>query len=205
MMIRRRIGACLWGVLLFLQTGALCAQTESINEGSIEEQFEFVIDKSSNWTDPQGRVYEVIRRQMLNTLKSHAADTVSAVRRDLLRAQGNIVNQQQQIDTLQSRLKRTQKELDKIESEKNSMVFVGKQWSKTGYIGLLWAIITALVARLAFFIFQFKNSNAVTQAAKSRLQDVEHEFQEYRKETLIKEQKIKRKLQDEINKRLDKS
>jgi len=51
-----------------------------------------------------------------------------------------------------------------------------------------------------FFIYRFKNSNFLTQQAKSALTDVEAEFEQHRRRSLEREQKISRELQDVINK-----
>ena len=53
---------------------------------------------------------------------------------------------------------------------------------------------------LLFFIYKFKNSNTVTLAAKSQLADVEKEYESHKKTALEREQKVMRKLQDELNK-----
>ena len=72
--------------------------------------------------------------------------------------------------------------------------------SKTSYNILLWSIIGGLLAFLLFFIYKFKNSNAVTKQAKLSLAETEEEFEEHRKRALEREQKVMRRLQDEINK-----
>ena len=49
-------------------------------------------------------------------------------------------------------------------------------------------------------MYKFYNSNTVTKEAQNNLTDVEQEFELHRKKSLEKEQKLRRKLQDEINK-----
>ena len=57
-----------------------------------------------------------------------------------------------------------------------------------------------LLALLLFFIYKFNSSNVLTKQAENTLGEVEDEFEQYRKKTLVKEQQLRRKLQDEINK-----
>ena len=80
------------------------------------------------------------------------------------------------------------------------MALFGMQMSKGGYNGLMWTIIAALLILLLFFIYKFKNSNAVTKQAKKSLLETEEEYEEYRRNSLEREQKVRRQLQDEINK-----
>ena len=80
------------------------------------------------------------------------------------------------------------------------MSLAGMQLSKTSYNIVMWSIIAGLFVLLLIFIFKFKNSNSVTRTAKNSLADLEQEFEEHRRVALEREQKVRRQLQDEINK-----
>lgn len=112
-----------------------------------------------------------------------------------------VSDQKNEISTLKTDLSNTQEKLASTIKEKDSIALLGIKMSKTGYNLLMWSIIAALSVLLLTFIYRFKNSNIVTKAAKNRLLEVENEFNEYRRAALAKEQKIRRQLQDEINKR----
>jgi hypothetical protein len=53
---------------------------------------------------------------------------------------------------------------------------------------------------LFYFIFKFSSSNVLTKEAQNSLLDVEQEFEQHRKKSLEREQKLRRQLQDEVNK-----
>jgi hypothetical protein len=53
---------------------------------------------------------------------------------------------------------------------------------------------------MLFFMYKFSNSNLLTKEAKHNLAEVEQELSLFRKKTLENEQKLRRQLQDEINK-----
>lgn len=175
-------------------------QTQSINEGSIDDQFEFVIRKSSNWRDERGQSYEVIKRNMILTLKAHTLDSIKALENQINNANDLINTQKSEIDNLKSNLANTQTNLENTNKEKDSMSLLGLQMSKASYNILMWGIIAGLLVLLLIFIFKFKNSNVVTKAAKKALVETEEEFEEHRRIALEREQKVRRQLQDEINK-----
>ena len=77
------------------------------------------------------------------------------------------------------------------------------QMIKISYNMLIWYIIGALLDLLIFFVYKFNNSNVVTKEAKLALAEMEEEFEEHRKVALEREQKVRRQLQDEINKQKD--
>ena len=175
-------------------------ETLSLDSGTIENQFEYVIKKSSSWRDERGQTYEVIRRNWLYELKAHTLDSLNAVRKELLDTQTVVGNQSKEIAALKTNLENTKSDLDKTNTEKNSMSLFGIQMSKTGYNGLMWTIIAGLLGLLLLFVYKFNNSNKVTKDAKLALFEMEEEFEEHRKTALEREQKVRRQLQDEINK-----
>lgn len=175
-------------------------KTQSINEGSIIDQFEFVIKKSSNWTDEKGQSYEVIKRNMMLTLKAHTIDSLNAMQARLDSTKKIVGAQQKEINTLKTDLAKTEDSLASTNLEKDSLVFLGIQMSKSNYGLLMWSIIAVLLVFLLLFIYKFKNSNVVTKATKIALVEMEEEFTLHRRNALEREQKVKRQLQDMINK-----
>jgi hypothetical protein len=61
--------------------------------------------------------------------------------------------------------------------------------------------VLGLIVSLLFFIFQFKQSNAITIESKLALKESEKEFDIYKVKALEREQRAMRRLQDELNKR----
>ncbi len=172
----------------------------SLDSGTLDNQFEYVIQKSSNWRDDRGNTYEVIKRDWLNKLKSHTLDSLKAVKSELLNTQKTVTTQKEEIDQLKTNLSTTKTNLEATNEEKDSMSLFGIAMSKSGYNVLMWSIIAGLLAFLLFFIFRFKNSNAINKEAKQKLTEVEEEFEEHRRNALEREQKVRRQLQDELNK-----
>ncbi len=186
---------------LLLSFSFLTAQTKtetdklSLNSGTIDSQFEYVIRKSNNYQE-----YKVVKKNWLYTLKSHTIDSLKAVHKQLADTKQIVNNQSNEINVLKTNLADTKGTLDATNLEKDSMSLFGIQMSKTGYNVLMWSIIGGLLAMLLFFIYRFNNSNAITRNAKKQLAETEEEFEEHRKRALEREQKVMRRLQDELNK-----
>lgn len=175
-------------------------QTQSINEGSINDQFDYLLRKSYNFRGTNGEMYENVKRSMLLALQAHANDSINALKEQLANTNTVVSNQEKEINDLKGNLAQTQDTLEATNQEKDSMALLGMQFSKTSYNILMWAIIAGLFVLLLIFIFKFKNSNSVTRTAKRSLADLEQEFEEHRRVALEREQKVRRQLQDEINK-----
>ena len=170
-------------------------QDLSLNSGTIDNQFEYVIRRSNSWQD-----FKVIKKNWMYTLKAHTLDSLKALHEQLESTKQVVETQKSEIDQLQTNLGNTQSTLDATNLEKDSMSLFGLQMSKGAYNTMLWSVIAGLFVLLLVFIFKFRNSNAVTRAAKIALEETEQEFEEHRRVALEREQKVRRQLQDEINK-----
>ncbi len=167
----------------------------SLNKGTIDNQFEYVIRKSNRYQE-----YKVVKTTWLYALKAHTLDSLKAVHKQLADTKILVDTQDKEIQVLKTNLSDTNSTLNQTNLEKDSMSLFGMLMSKTSYNVLLWSIIAGLLAFLLFFIYKFKNSNVVTRQAKLSLAETEEEFEEHRKRALEREQKVMRRLQDEINK-----
>jgi septal ring factor EnvC (AmiA/AmiB activator) len=172
----------------------------SLNSGTIDNQFEYIFQKSGNFKGIKGQKYEAVKYSSLLTLKAHVLDSLKTTYKKLENSENTVENQSKEIEDLKSKLGNTQTALDQTNSEKNNMALLGMQTSKTNYNVIMWSIIGALLALLLLFIYKFKGSNSATREAKLRLGEVELEFEEHRRGALEREQKVRRQLQDELNK-----
>ena len=172
----------------------------SLNGGTIDSQFEYVFRKSGNFKGTDGQPYEAVKRAWLFKLKANVLDSLKTTYTDLANSEATVANQATEIEDLKAKLSNTQTTLNQTNEEKNNMALLGMQTSKTNYNVIMWTIIAALTALLLFFIYKFKNSNSLTKEAKHKLEEVETEFEDHRRNALEREQKVRRQLQDEINK-----
>ena len=85
-------------------------------------------------------------------------------------------------------------------TKKNSISFLGIQLNKSTYTITVWSIILLLIIALFYFIYQYKNSYQIILHAKKNVLEAENELANNKKKSLEREQKLRRQLQDEINK-----
>ncbi|MFK7831656.1 MAG: tRNA (guanine-N1)-methyltransferase [Winogradskyella sp.] len=172
----------------------------SLSSGTIDSQFEYVFKKSGNFKGTNGQRYEAVKFAWLSKLKSNVLDSLKTTYAELESSEKVVGNQAKEIEGLKTKLADTQTNLEQTDSEKNNMALLGMQTSKTNYNVIMWSIIAGLFALLLFFIYKFKGSNSSTREAKHKLEEVETEFEEHRRNALEREQKVRRQLQDELNK-----
>jgi septal ring factor EnvC (AmiA/AmiB activator) len=167
----------------------------SLTEGTVDNQFEYVIQRSNNYQD-----YKVVKKIWLQQLKSHVMDSLNQVKSEVLKSAEVIARQNDELSNLKEDLNNTKLKLDNTIAEKDSMQLFGIQISKVGYSTIMWSVIGVLLLLLFLFIYKFNASNSITNTTKKKLIEVEEEFEEHRRVALEREQKVRRQLQDEINK-----
>jgi len=170
----------------------------SLDKGAIDSQFEFVYKKSGNYR-ADGKRYEVVRTISLDKLRQNVLDTLSGYNERAAELKATISGHESTIASLNKKLEETTNNLVGVTEEKDSMSFLGIMVLKGTYNAILWTVIGSLLALLLFFIYKFRNSNILTQEAKTNLSELETEYEDHRRRALEREQKISRQLQDEIN------
>ncbi|MFT0715378.1 tRNA (guanine-N1)-methyltransferase [Flagellimonas lutimaris] len=192
----------LFALALLIPTFLIHAQEdESANEedNTLRGQFEELERKSGNYR-ANGIRYEVIKLSDLYETKNNIFDSLDTANKNIKDLTSTISANNAEIEDLNNKLQETTNNLNAVTEEKDSISFFGALISKGTYNFILWSIIFGLLLLLLFFIYRFRNSNFLTQQAKSALADLEEEYQNHRRRALEREQKISRQLQDELNK-----
>lgn len=164
-------------------------------KGSIENQFEYVIQKSNNYQD-----YKVVKKEDLNLLKKNSMDSIAKFQTALNELKVKFATHDAIVTGLNDSLKVVKTELKDLKSAQNNVDFLGTPISKSSYNLIMWSIVSVLLLLVFFSFFQMRSAKSISKAAHDGLGKLEEEFEEYKRKALEKEQKLGRQLQDEINK-----
>ncbi|HAD96622.1 MAG TPA: tRNA (guanine-N1)-methyltransferase [Cryomorphaceae bacterium] len=168
---------------------------EFLDSGDLATQFRQLIDQSNDYQE-----YKVVKKTWINTMQTHISDSLTRQKEALATANRTIADQLATIETLNTQLSTTQDSLLQVREEKNSMALLGVSTEKSTYRIIMWGLVGLLAMLVIVFLVRFRSSNAVSSQAKQTLEGVEEEFAQYKKRSLEREQKLRRQLQDEINK-----
>lgn len=171
------------------------AQENNTEDKTLNGQFDKIYRTSTSY-----QTYKVISKNKFLELKQNVLDSLKASKDIIVEKNKQLSEKENTIKTTQENLTKTQTSLNKAQEKENSISLFGLQLSKLTYNLILWSAILGLLLALFYFIFRFNRSNVLTKKAQSSLLDVEHEFEKHRKKSLEREQKLRRQLQDEINK-----
>lgn len=171
------------------------AQEPTIEDNSLGAQFDKLYRISSSY-----QAYKVIGKEKYLQLKQNVLDSLTTAQAKLSAKNNLLTLEKGNNQKNQELLQKTSLELqDSLQKEGVTSLF-GLQVKKTSYNLSLWTFILALILTLLYFIFKFSSNNILSNKAKSDLKDMDFEYEQYRKKSIEKEQKLRRALQDEINK-----
>lgn len=186
-------------LIVFFINAIAFAQTETnkqtFNEGSIDEQFEYLLKKSSNYQE-----YKVVKKTMMYSLKSHVIDSLQKEKNDLIKYKDSLQKKEEAYVALQEELQTVEEELVSVTNSKNTIKLFGIPLKRDVYKSILWSLIGILFFALLYFVYIFKNSNVITQKALTDYNELEDEYNSSKTRALEREQVLNRKLQDELNK-----
>jgi len=185
-------------LFLFLITSFVAYTQETIEveeDSSIKGQFDRIYRISTTY-----QTYKVINRDEYEKLKSNVLDSLKSSKKLISEKENLLKTERDNVKLLNSMLITTKLDLDTAQQKENSIFLFGTHLNKTTYNLILWFIIILLFVGLGFFVFKFSKSNVLTNEAQSNLLNIEKEFDDHRKKSIEREQKLRRQLQDEINK-----
>lgn len=170
------------------QTKLTKAQVDSL-PNTIENQFVKIYKKSSDWKE-----YRMVKKADFLDFQKKVLDSVALLRENITTKQKKIEEQVVHITALNSQISELNTELTAFSDKSNIKM------SKSTYNNLLWAAILLLFVALVFSVIKFRESNVITKEKIKSYNEIEEEFEQFRKKTLEKEQKLRRQLHDEVNK-----
>lgn len=162
---------------------------------SLSKQFEQVYRRSSSYKD-----FKVIRKSTFQNLKKNTLDSIKIIDEKLkIESQKNTRLEQEISSFAKIRLEQDL-ELSEAILEKNTIFFVGLKLKKNTFKIIIWGIFLTLIILICYLSYKLKDGVKITSQAKKELTRVEEEFNSHKKKSLVRDQKLRRQLQDEINK-----
>ncbi|WP_010254774.1 LPXTG cell wall anchor domain-containing protein [Myroides injenensis] len=165
------------------------------NKNTIDDQFTKMIQESNSY-----QTYKVVSKNQLDILQKNVRDSISQLHSTINNNNKLFQDTKATLDSLTTKLNTSEVALNQALERENNLEVFGIGTHKSTFQTIVWSIIGILLLTLAIVFFRFKKSHTDTKDALKKLTETEHELEEVRRMSLEREQKIRRQLQDEINK-----
>ena len=182
----------LFSIALFILVSSFAQQKDT---SSVKEKFNLIYNTSSSYKE-----FKVIRKSRFLNLRDQASDSIKLLNNELELKGEKINTLEQDLNNINKVLLNSIAEKTAAIEMKNSIFFFGLKLHKSSYKFMNWMIFTLLVGVLSFLIYKYKSSYRIILSAKESLQESEEELVKFKKKSMENDQKLRRQLQDEINK-----
>src|SRR5690606_24734314 len=168
-----------------------------LTSGTIDSQFIYLyaISKTQDGI-------EHVRQANLEQIRKNVTDSIKALSQQIAELRAKDEGQQVAMEAMSDSLMQARNALQIAQQEKDSFSFLGISMKKSTYSLIMWGFVLLLAIALIFYIYKYNQSRVVTVDTKKAIEELQEEFDHHRKKAMEKEQKLKRQLQDELNKRL---
>lgn len=160
-------------------------------ETKLEKQFSVFKSNLNIWQD-----YMSFKEYQINDLFSAVNDTIKNFESKIATDSKTIDDLNATISKLNSDLSNTQTKLDESLTREDSFSTLGIDISKGKFASVMYSISALLLILSGVLFFLYKQSHSVTKEAKEKFEDLDNEFEEYKKSNLERVTKLNRELHD---------
>jgi len=160
------------------ETQAQTKMSAVMDTASLRDQFNFIQKKT--------RIYDqfrAIREDYFQKIKRNALDSLNKGKKEIMTLNKTIAGLNQEVTSLKEELRKTKQQLEEVTRTRDSLSFLGIRMKKAAYNVLMWGIIAGLVVLLIILFLMYKRSHVVTVHTKKELNELKEEFENYRKST----------------------
>lgn len=170
-------------------------QEQPVSKATLESQLNNLLQKSVDYND-----VKLVKKTLLEELQTDFQSFMSKSEQELTLAKNAIALKETELQTLQVEYQKVRTELNQAQNSGGEVDFLGLSLAKDLYHAIMWTLVFTSLIAVAFLVRKFKIANEITQNSKGVLKDLEDEFETFKRNAIEREQKLRRQLQDEINK-----
>lgn len=166
-----------------------------ITKNSVENQVNAIFNNSAE----QNGV-KMVKKTDLEELRFDMVTLLSRNENDLADSKKAIESKNGELKELTAKLDEANAKAATFGTANETFLLFGMPLSKALYHSIMWSLVSVLLIFAVFLSVRFKGANSITKDAKEKLTEVEEEFELFKRNAIEREQKLRRQLQDEINK-----
>ncbi|MEL6275932.1 MAG: hypothetical protein AAFU03_12585 [Bacteroidota bacterium] len=162
----------------------------------LEEQFNSMVQESNRY-----QRFRVVPYEWLSAMKMNMVDSMNAKHAEIDSLHATINSQTREIEAQANSITELNTQIAQLEQEKDGISLFGNTISKVAYNAFLWSLVALLLVGLLFFFGRGRLANAISSELRVKNDELSTDLEQARRRRLEVEQDLRRKLQDEINKR----
>ncbi|MFN7044215.1 MAG: hypothetical protein ACK4M1_03390 [Flavobacterium sp.] len=181
-------------VLLLLCANFYFVKAQEYHQ-KLTNKLEALVNESSTYKN-----YRLIDERAISNFESELDNYILKNQSNQVTIKNQFNENAKNILVLQNQIKELKKVNERVVSEEASISFLGFLVPKNIYLIAMWALLFVAMLTSVVLYFKFKNANEITKSSKLVLQDLEDEYEAFRRVCIEREQSLRRQLFNEIKK-----
>ena len=172
------------------------APNQKLNSNQkLGDQFSLLRNNSSTYKN-----YRLVKEDWIVNFQSSLGNYLEQEKAQKNAALTQLKTKDSKINILQNEIAALQNTNIDLAGNNNSINFLGITFSKNVFTTLIGFLILGLMLLVGFLFVRFKRANAITSSSKLILQELEDEYESFRRVSIEREQALKRNFFDEMKK-----
>lgn len=164
------------------------------DDADLNGHFKYLKDRSESYND-----YKVIKGTRLNDFWVVVQDSVNALKSEISSSAAHIAEQDNTIAGLESTISEQSTKVAEADHAMTHITFLGIDFTKGTYITINVIVISALIVMLTLGFLQYKHSSTTAKSKIKEYDELQNQYEEFKKNALEKQIKLNRDLQTERN------
>jgi len=165
------------------------------NAQTLDEQFNTLKEDAGNY-----KQFKVVDEAALNNFWKTTMDSVRSLKNEKATLISEGTQKESTISQLETTIETKDNQIEELETQTSSISVFGAVMEKTTFIFISFFTIGALVVVLLLLLYQYKDNNRVAKEKVKAYDKLNNDFEEYKRNALEKQMKLRRDLQTERNK-----
>ncbi len=165
------------------------------NAQTLNDQFNTLKEDAGNY-----KQFKVIDEAALNNFWKTTMDSVRSLKNEKANLIGENSQKESNIRQLETTIDAKDDQIEALETQTSSISVFGAVMEKSTFIFISFFTIGALVVVLLLLLYQYKDNNKVAKEKVKAYDKLNNDFEEYKRNALEKQMKLRRDLQTERNK-----
>lgn len=189
-----------FSTLVLLCSSFMLLQAEEVNQNFVSseklmDQFSVLRNNSLPY-----KKYKVVEENWIATFQTNLENYLKHEASQKSLTLNQLKAKESTIATLQNQITSLKDTNSALAVDVNSVSFLGMNFSKNGTTAFMWFLLLGSIAISGFLFLKFKRANAITSSSKLILQELEDEYESFRRVSIEREQALKRNFFNEMKK-----
>lgn len=162
---------------------------------TLHERFSVLKEKSQTFKD-----YKVIKETVFDGMWLLVNDSMKASRRNIAQARAAIAARDTSLAAIKVQLQQKQDSMKEVEHASTHITVMGIDFKKGAFATMIGIILLALLAFIGLLIARLKMIHKSYREKADTVEEISHEYEDFKRKAMDKQTKLSRELQDERNK-----